>query len=491
MNPLPFRLKIALLSTVISGVVLVGFGLAAYFMIARQKLASLDTEIRALVARHPGWINHRGDYPRLDESLAEQGILMIQDRGGLTLHTSSRWPKDFAVPTGKLVDDPKAPAQPGQDRGSSGGRGWGGMGRGLGPGGGGPAALTKIPEFLTVETAAAQWRVGRFGNAETTLVVGLDSGPTRAELVRLRNAFLLALPLALLLVGIGGWLVAGRALRPMRVIASTAEHVTARGLDQRIPISNEDPEITRVIGVLNRMMDRLENSFQQATRFSADASHELKTPLAIMQGELENALQEALPGSKEQQTFGNLLEETQRLKTITSGLLLLARADAGQLKPVLEAVNLTSMLEGILEDARALAEDTHLEFEVSLAPGIQVAADPVLLRTALLNLFVNAVKYNLPGGSIRATLESRTSRVFLTIGNSGPGIPEPDQDRIFTRFHRVDAARQRRVDGIGLGLSLAREILRAHGGELEMQESRPGWTIFVLRMQTAAGNAAV
>jgi signal transduction histidine kinase len=210
-----------------------------------------------------------------------------------------------------------------------------------------------------------------------------------------------------------------------------------------------------------------------------------------MQGELENALQEALPGSKEQQTFGNLLEETQRLKTITSGLLLLARADAGQLKPVLEAVNLTSMLEGILEDARALAEDTHLEFEVSLAPGIQVAADPVLLRTALLNLFVNAVKYNLPGGSIRATLESRTSRVFLTIGNSGPGIPEPDQDRIFTRFHRVDAARQRRVDGIGLGLSLAREILRAHGGELEMQESRPGWTIFVLRMQTAAGNAAV
>jgi heavy metal sensor kinase len=385
-----------------------------------------------------------------------------------------------------LEDDPKSPgvaAGSGGDGGFASGRGRGGMGRGLGPGGGGQAAFTKIAKFQDLSTQRGQWRLGMLGTADTTLIIGLNSDQTRAESDHLRNAFLLALPLALSLVGVGGWLVAGRALRPMRVIASTAERVTARGLDQRIPVSNEDPEIARVILVLNRMMDRLENSFKQATRFSADASHELKTPLAIMQGELENALQDAYPGSNAQQVFSNLLDETQRLKTITRGLLLLARADAGQLQPAEETIDLTLMLEGIIEDARVLAEEMRLDFEVKLAPQIKVQADPALLRTALLNLFVNAVKYNESDGKIRVDLESRDSHAVLTIGNSGPGIPELDQTRIFTRFHRVDAARQRQVDGVGLGLSLAREIARAHGGELELQASRPGWTSFVLQMK--------
>ena len=489
MKPLPFRLKIALLSAFISGVVLVGFGITAFVMISRQKIESLDTEIRSLGTRHPGWITNRRDFQRFDEILAfvlggnqrGQAILTVKDSKGAVLHTSPAWPKEIdpLKLDCDLADDPKAPSV--SDI-APGGRGWGGPGRGMGPGGG-QAAFTKIPEFQTIATPAGEWRLGMMGSDETTLIVGLNTGQAKAELNHLRNGFLLALPIALLLVGLGGWFVAGRALRPMRVIARTAEQVTARGLDQRIPLSHEDPEISRVIMVLNRMMDRLEKSFQQATRFSADASHELKTPLAIMQGELENALQEALPGSNEQQVFGNLLEETQRLKTITSGLLLLARADAGQLKPALETVDLTAIFEGILEDARVLAEDTRLEFEVKITPGIVVQADPVLLRTALLNLLVNAVKYNEPGGKVLATLESRENQVFLTIGNSGPGIPEADKDRIFTRFHRVDAARQRQVDGIGLGLSLAREIVRAHDGELELKESRPGWTCFLLRMK--------
>ncbi|MCX6878242.1 MAG: ATP-binding protein [Verrucomicrobia bacterium] len=493
-----FRLKIALLSTVISGVVLVGFGLAAFFMISKQKIESLDTEIRSIGARHPGWITNRRDFKRLDEALGfifgedhrDQVILMVKDAAdGNVLYASPGWPKDLdpAKLDGTLAVDPKASAaaaDSGTDGDSRGGRGWGGPGRGLGPGGGGgQAAFTKIPKFQTISTALGQWRLGLLGTADTTLIIGLNAATTRAELDHLRNGFLLALPLALAFVGLGGWLVAGRALRPLRGIARTAEQVTARGLDQRIPVSNEDPEITRVILVLNRMMDRLENSFHQATRFSADASHELNTPLAIMQGELENALQEALPDSKEQQTFSALLEETQRLKTITRGLLLLARADAGQLKPTLEAVDLTPTLERMLEDLRVLAAETQLDFEVTLATGISIKADPTLLHTALLNLLVNAVKYNAPGGSIRVELESRDDHALLTIGNSGAGIPEADHARVFTRFHRVDVARQRQVEGLGLGLSLAREIVRAHGGELELQESRPGWTSFVLRMK--------
>ena len=491
------RLKIALLSTGIAGVVLVGFGTAAFLMIARQKTAGLDTEIRALGTRHPGWFTNRRDFQRLDDNLGfifgedhrQQVILMVKDTKDRTvLYTSPGWPQELppAQFDDILSDEPTPPPERDETRdesGSGGGRGWGGTGRGLGPGGGGgQAAFTKTPKFRTVRTSCGQWRLGTLGTTTTSLTIGLNTCRTRAELDHLRNGFLVALPLALSLVGLGGWLVAGRALRPLRVIARTAELVTARGLDQRIPVAAVDPEIARVIHVLNRMMDRLENSFHQATRFSADASHELNTPLAIMQGELEIALQDARPDSTEQRTFSNLLEETQRLKTITRGLLLLARADAGQLQPALHALDLTTTLERMLEDLRVLAAEMHLDFEVELASGVSIEADASLLHTALLNLLVNAVKYNEPAGRIRIHLEARDAQAWLTIGNSGPGIPEADQARVFTRFHRVDAARQRQVEGVGLGLSLAREIVRAHGGEVALQASRPGRTSFVLRL---------
>ena len=272
-----FRLKIALLSAIISGVVLVGFGLAAFLMISRQKIENLDTEIRSIGTRHPGWITNRRDFKRLDDALGfifgedhrDQVILMVRNAADDTvLYTSSGWPKDcdHAKLDCTLAVDPNASAvaaDPGGDGELRYGRGWGGQGRGLGPGGGGgQVSFTKIPKFQTIRTAAGEWRLGMLGTADTTLIIGLNTAQTRAESDRLRNAFLVALPLALSLVGLGGWLVAGRALRPLRMIASTAERVTARGLDQRIPVSNEDPEIARVILVLNCMMDRLESSFQ-------------------------------------------------------------------------------------------------------------------------------------------------------------------------------------------------------------------------------------
>lgn len=494
MKPLSFRLKIALFSAGISGLALLAFGTAAWLLVSRQKLESMDTEIRSLGARHPGWIGARGNYQRLDDALAfifgdshsNEIVLLVKDAAGRTLHTSPGWPENLNPEQldCTLADDPKVlvATSAGPDMPGSGfGRGRGGMGRGLGPGGGGAAvAFTKIPKFQTVTSARGEWRLGMLGTADTTLVIGLNYDRTRAELNRLRDAFLLSLAVALMLVGGGGWLVAGRALRPMKTIAETAERVTSRGLDARIPVRNEDPEIARVIQVLNRMMDRLEASFRQATRFSADASHELKTPLAVMQGELENALQAAAPGSPEQQLFTNLLEETQRLKTITRSLLLLAQADAGQLKLALEPVDLSAELDALIEDARVLAGEAQLQFEVHIPPHQTIAADRTLLHTALFNLLGNAIKYNEPGGRIEIRLELVGLQSILTIGNTGPGIPARDQASVFERFYRGDPANSPRVDGLGLGLSLSREIVRAHGGELSLKESRPGWTCFTV-----------
>lgn len=496
-----FRLKIALLSTVISGVVLVGFGVASLVMVSRQKTAAMDASIRSLATRHPGWMSQRRDFSRLEEALGfvfgegsqAQNILLVRDAAdGEVLYTSPGWPAgmDMVALDVALEDDPAATAAeltpPAMGPGPGGrgeGRGRGGLGRGMG--GAHRPGFSKIPKFQTVRSAGGEWRIGLLGTTDTTWIIGLDMAPARAEIGQLRNAFALTLPAALFLVGLGGWLVAGRALRPMRAIATTAESVTARGLDQRIPLSGEDPEIDRVIDVLNRMMNRLEASFRQATRFSADASHELKTPLAIMQGELENALQTADVGSDAQRVFSNLLEETQRLKNITRSLLLLAQADAGQLKPALESMNLTTVMEHILEDTEVLGADTELQYQSKLDGEVMVLADPALLHTALLNLATNAVKYNEPGGIIRMELTTAENEAVLTMGNSGPGIPADAQDHVFTRFGRVDAARQRAVDGMGLGLSLAREIVRAHGGDVELADSRPGWTSFVLRLPRA------
>jgi len=489
MKPLPSRLKIALLSAAISGVMLMVFGLAAWLLVSRQKLESMDTEIRSLGARHPGWITGHGSYQRLDDALEfifgeahqKQIILLVKGTEGAVLYTSPGWPGDLDPKNLDcyLENDPNA-VTVGGGGGAGMGRGRGGMGRGLGVGGGSQVTFTKMPRFQTVSTTRGEWRLGMLGTADTTLVIGLNYAGTRAELSRIRNAFLLAFPVALFLVGLGGWIVAGRALRPLKTIADTAERITARGLDQRIPDSGDSPEAGRVIQVLNRMMDRLESSFRQATRFGADASHELKTPLTIMQGELENALQAAAHGSTEQVLFSNLLEETQRLSTITRGLLLLAQADAGQLKLTLVAVDLSAELEGMIEDARMLAADLRLQLDVQLAPHMHVHADRALLHTAIFNLIRNAIKYNEKNGRLEFRLAAVTDRVVFTIGNTGPGIPTADQPKVFERFYRGNRTDSPRTDGIGLGLSLAREIVRAHGGELSLKESRPGWTVFEL-----------
>jgi heavy metal sensor kinase len=508
MRPLSSRWKIALLSAATSGLVLIVFGAFLWFMVHKQRVEASDREIRSFGMRHPGLFANRGNFERFASSLeftfgadyTNHVIMSLKDAQGQTLYLSPHWPKvlDLSSPDFKLdvappmagasfavSNSPVAPvvdSEAGPGRGGGGwGRGFGGMGRGPGPRG--AVVFNRAPRFLTLRTAESAWRIGVLGNDELTLVLGLNYKETQRELNHLRDRFLLTLPLALFLVGLGGWVVAGRALAPLNVIAETAEHVTARGLDQRIPESTEGPEAQRVIKVLNRMIDRLEASFRQATRFTADASHELKTPLAVMQGELENALHAAKPGSPEQELFNNLLEETQRLKTITRSLLLLAQADAGQLKLRLERVDLSAELKEMIEDAQMLAAELNLKFEVEAPPELGAQADRALLHTAWFNLIANAVKYNEPGGRVLIRLGSENGQVCLTIGNSGKGIPSAEQARVFERFHRAGQESGPRIEGIGLGLSLAREIVRAHGGELVLKESRVGWTEFEAKLR--------
>jgi heavy metal sensor kinase len=339
------------------------------------------------------------------------------------------------------------------------------------------------PEFFTWRTGAQRWRIGVLGNPDVTLVLGFNLAPFDAQMGQMRNAFLIALPAALLLIATGGWLLSQRALRPVRTLTETAERITAQRLDQRIPTEDEDVEFLRLVTVFNQMLDRLEKSFQQAVRFSADAAHELKTPLTILQGELEQALQSAPSGSDEQRVYNTLLEEVQRLKAIVRKLLLLSQADAGRLPLNQEPIPLSETLEALYEDTQILAP--HLTVEKDLAPDLWVLADPDLLRQVLQNLTSNAIKYNRDGGVIRFHLRQSGPLVRFTLANTGEGIPPEDRDKIFDRFYRADKSRGRRVDGVGLGLSLAREIVRAHAGDLVLEDREDGLTAFTVTLPAA------
>ena len=199
-----------------------------------------------------------------------------------------------------------------------------------------------------------------------------------------------------------------------------------------------------------------------------------------MQGELERTLQQAEPGSEVQQGLSNLLDEVRRLSGIVRKLLLLSLADAGQMNLHRVEVDLSGLLIEMLEDMELLAP--HLETQTEIAEGLCVQGDRDLLIQVLQNLISNAIKYNLPKGWIRIEAHRQGATVSITISNCSKEIPVSDRNRIFDRFHRGDPARTRQVEGIGLGLSLAREIARAHAGDLTLVPTLSGQTAFTLAL---------
>lgn len=302
----------------------------------------------------------------------------------------------------------------------------------------------------------------------------------------IRNIFVVSIPGTLLLVAVGAWVVSGGALRPIRQLTGVIQQVTVKGLDQRIPIGTTDVEFVELISVFNQMLERLERSFTQASRFSGDAAHELKTPLTILQGELERTLQQVEPGSQVQQRLSNLLDEVRRLSGIMRKLLLLSLADAGQMSLYLIEVDMSELLIEMLEDVELLAP--HLAVQTDITDKLRVQGDRDLLIQVLQNLFSNAIKYNLANGWIQIHARKAGTSVHVTIANASIDISVSDEERIFDRFHRGDPARTRKVEGIGLGLSLAREIARAHHGDLTLDSTSKGQTAFTLTLPITLQN---
>jgi heavy metal sensor kinase len=307
-------------------------------------------------------------------------------------------------------------------------------------------------------------------------------------LERASYALLIAVPLALLLASVGGYFLARKSLAPVVRMSATAARISAANLHERLPVANERDELGGLAGVINALLARLDASFEQQRRFMADASHELRTPVAIMRSEAEVALsQEERSNQELRESLVIFKDETKRLTAIVEDLFMLARADAGQYKLTSKEFYLDELAGEVTRSVRTLVVERGLTLQLDAAEEMLFRGDENLLRRLLLNLVYNGIKYTPRGGALTVSCKQDGKRYIITVSDTGPGIPAEAQPHIFERFYRADSARSRAEDdsarltsGAGLGLSIARWIAEAHDGTLELLHSSATGSVFQL-----------
>jgi heavy metal sensor kinase len=292
------------------------------------------------------------------------------------------------------------------------------------------------------------------------------------NMYKTRHRFLLIIaavfPLGLVLAGGGGWLLARRALRPVDEMTQTAKKISGEDLDQRLQETGNGDELDRLARTLNNMLDRFHEAIEQMRQFSADASHELQTPLTILKGEMEVALRQPRSPEEYQRILGSGLEEIDRINHLVAGLLLLARADAGVLRLDMQSIELLDFVADILQQMKPIANSHSVDLRLEAPDPVTISGDREHLRRLQFNLISNAIKYSDQGKSVSVEILSQGQWTVLKIRDEGRGIAPDEQKQIFNRFYRATRTGSRDRDGIGLGLSIASSIVKAHGGRIEL-----------------------
>ena len=329
--------------------------------------------------------------------------------------------------------------------------------------------------------------------------VVVASSTRSAELAvgELVGTMLVIAPL-LLLISIGGaYVIAGRALRPIDGIINEVQAITdGRSLHRRLPSAGVGDELERLTMTLNEMMERLERSFGALRRFTADASHELKTPLAVLRADVERAMTPNVPPPERLIALEEALHETTRMADLVESLLTLARADERRFDLHLEPVPLEALVREVFETAVILGEAGGLTVTMPVVEPVTVAGDPTRLRQLFLNLITNAIKYTPRGGSVELTLESFGKTVAFSVRDTGVGISAADLTHIFERFWRADRARSRPLltgdrpwmaerGGFGLGLAIGQWIAEAHGGSISVRSRLGRGSTFTVTLPVA------
>ncbi|MBI3877367.1 MAG: HAMP domain-containing protein [Verrucomicrobia bacterium] len=357
-----------------------------------------------------------------------------------------------------------------------------------------PASVPKIARPVKVRFS----RVERFDDGEELLIatvpvpetgggswlveVGASLSPVRAVLRGCLFTMLLAFPVMLLVAIGGGLFLARRAFAPVEKIIRSAEELTLHNLSGRLAVTQTGDELERLSTALNHMIARLDEAFQHNRRFLADASHELRTPMTILRGELEAMLQQADGAPELQERIGSVLEEVERLAKIVEGLFALSRLDAGEAQTERVRFDLAKLAATTAEQMSLLAEDKGVAVNCAAAQPVEVEGDRARLKQVIVNLLDNAIKFTPKGGNIMLSVSSTGSHAVLEVADTGIGIPAEAMPRVFERFFRVDKARSRGMGGAGLGLSIVKSIVAAHGGTVSVKGERPNGTSFQIQL---------
>jgi len=445
------RIRMTLWYGLVLGAVILVFGTSVYLLMAHQLRARLDAGLSQELTGLMEEVEEAKNHTRLQERLRrrfsahELYDYQVASPDGMVIFKSERL---------KAETLPSPPV---------------------------PSSFKRL-DFESVPLGCKDLTLGHLGRVRVSseLVPGPDStvviqavtslASDDHELSELLLILFLAGPLSLGAVLGGGYLLAKKALAPVESMARAAGEITAKHLGIRLEVPTPADELGQLATTLNDMIARLERSFEEIRRFTADAAHELRTPLAVLRSEAEVALRMPRDPEEYRRVIETMLEEVLRLSRLAEQLLSLCREDAGLVPRVREPVQLGEVFRNVGDHMRAVAEERGLLLDgASIAP-CEVLGDEEQLRRLLFNLVDNAIKFT-PKGSVSLRGELRENQVRLIISDTGTGISAEHLPHVFERFYRVDPARGQEVEGTGLGLAIGRSIAEAHGGELQIEST--------------------
>ena len=349
--------------------------------------------------------------------------------------------------------------------------------------------------IATFPTRGVDYRVlSRHGaiSAEPVVIqVGRSEASMRRELQQLALILLLGLPLGVAVAGLGGYSLARSTLAPIERMAERARSINADRLSDRLPVHNPDDELGQLATVFNETLGRLEASFEQMRQFTADVSHELRTPLTAIRSVGEVGLRERRDEADYRAIIGSMLEEVDRLAYLVDRVLMLSRAESGQAKLSIEAVDLRALAEDVASYLGVLAEEKGQVLAVEAEGTVKGLGDRLVLRQSLINLVDNAIKYTPPAGRITIRIWNAASGPAIDVSDTGPGIPSDLRTRIFDRYYRGRSRGGGESGGSGLGLAIAKWAVEVSGGRLSLEDTRGIGSTFRISLPPVVGPRAV
>jgi heavy metal sensor kinase len=458
----PIRLRLTLWYIVLLGIILAVF-IAGVYLILRQSLyhnfdESMLNQANALL----GVVQYEGDRLFLPSEVSEMG--RSQDEDFIRLFDASGNLRfDNAVDSEQVPVDAEVVAN--TLRGESITR---------------RVKISENDDLMRVITLP----IKRDGEIVGVLEVGQSEEDVSDTLTSFLQVMILAYPLALLAASFDGVFLAGRALSPIDNITRTARQISAEDLNQRLHLRLPDDEVGRLARTFDEMIARLDDAFQRQRQFTADASHELRTPLTIIKGQIEVSLQRDREPEAYRQVLQGINAEVDRLIRLTSSLLTLTRADAGQISLRFEDVDVAEVVTGAFEQIHPTASEKGLECELDLGSPVTIRGDQDLLLQLMLNLSDNAIRYTPSGGQVTLGWRVNKDQVRLWIQDTGIGISQEHLPHLFDRFYRVDKARSRAEGGVGLGLAISHWIAGAHQGSIHVESAPSKGSTFTVLLPT-------